>query len=712
MKAFPVLLRRETAFILATELWLACPIVGLGGDIDPVRVGGYDTSGLASGVAVLGHYAYVADGTNGLLVIDISNPTIPRRVAGYEGGGWAMRVAVSGNFAYVADWTNGLEVLDISNPNNPRRVGGCEVSGHAADVAVTGNHACVADELGLEVIDVSNPSSPQRVGRYEGLPIEAVEASGHYAYVAGGWNQGNSYGQGLLVIDISNPANPQRVGGYSTYTWSYGVAVSGSHAYLAGGIWDEQAWLYRDGLVIIDISNPANPQRVGGWDTAGSAVGVAVSGDCAYVLDSNAGLLVIDISEPANPRRVGKYGLSGWAGWVAVSGKHAYVTEGYSGLEVIDISHPANPQWLGGFPTAGPVTGVAVSGSNAYVAESWWSDGTNWHSGGLHVIDVSHLTDPQRLGGYDTGEGLSGVAVSGGYACVTTDYGPSSLLMIDVSNPANPQCVGAVTNIAVGPVVVSGSHAYMAAGSLQVVDISDPAHPQRVGSYHAGGHVADVAVSGNYAYVAEWGWYDGTNLHSGGLRVIDVASPANPQRVGIHDIREGAQGVALSGQYACVAAAEAGLLMIDVSEPTNPQRVGSCDPGGRAYGVKVSGHHAYVVDWGVGLHVIDISDPINPRRVGGNSSFDPTRVAVRDAQVFLTTDKNGLVIAEMMPFFKLVSHQGQLLKLSWEGFGPARLLRSTQLTNPDWRELPGHEATNAATLPISSGPDFFRLVKP
>ena len=30
---------------------------------------------------------------------------------------------------------------------------------------------------------------------------------------------------------------------------------------------------------VIDVSNPANPQRVGGYDTSGEARGVAVSGN-------------------------------------------------------------------------------------------------------------------------------------------------------------------------------------------------------------------------------------------------------------------------------------------------------------------------------------------------------------------------------------------------------------------------------------------------
>ena len=59
------------------------------------------------------------------------------------------------------------------------------------------------------------------------------------------------------------------------------MAVAGNYAYVA----DEVA-----GLQVIDISNPANPQRVGGYDTAGGAAGVAVAGNYAYVADDAGGL--------------------------------------------------------------------------------------------------------------------------------------------------------------------------------------------------------------------------------------------------------------------------------------------------------------------------------------------------------------------------------------------------------------------------------------
>src|SRR6266571_3765411 len=46
------------------------------------------------------------------------------------------------------------------------------------------------------------------------------------------------------------------------------------------------------GLQVIDVSNPANPQRTGGFGPTAGARGVAVAGNFVYVADS-AGLLIL-----------------------------------------------------------------------------------------------------------------------------------------------------------------------------------------------------------------------------------------------------------------------------------------------------------------------------------------------------------------------------------------------------------------------------------
>ena len=96
---------------------------------------------------------------------------------------------------------------------------------------------------------------------------------------------------------------------------------------------------------------------------------------------------------------------------------------------------------------------------------------------------------------------------------------------------------------------------------------------------------------------------------------------------------------------------------------------------------------------------------------GGVVGFADRYAYAVDGRV-VVAGEDGLVIAELLPFFKSIRRSAQGMELSWEGFGPARLQRATRLTNPDWQDLAGFEAVNTATLPITTGPEFFRLIKP
>jgi hypothetical protein len=152
----------------------------------PTEVGFYDTPNFATGVAVSGGYAYVANSHAGLFVIDVSTPSAPSEVGFYDTPGHAHGVAVSGGYAYVADFFEGLRVIDVSTPSSPTEVGFYDTPGYASGVAVSGGYAYVADYYeGLRVIDVSTPSTPTEVGSYYTPGIaKGVEVSDGYAFIA------------------------------------------------------------------------------------------------------------------------------------------------------------------------------------------------------------------------------------------------------------------------------------------------------------------------------------------------------------------------------------------------------------------------------------------------------------------------------------------------------------------------------------------------
>ena len=136
---------------------------------------------------ISGNYAYIADGANGLLIIDISNPGNPTFVGNYGEIAFACDLYVSGNYAYVAaDQASGLQIIDITSPESPNFVGWYDTPGYAKDVYVFETHAYVADlNAGLQILDIANPETPIFVRSYniEGN-ANGVYVSGKYAYVA------------------------------------------------------------------------------------------------------------------------------------------------------------------------------------------------------------------------------------------------------------------------------------------------------------------------------------------------------------------------------------------------------------------------------------------------------------------------------------------------------------------------------------------------
>jgi hypothetical protein len=345
-------IRRPTALVIlvnVTLLTLFLPINSLPNGVADVAaqtgiaenvelVGHIDIPGSASGVAVEGNYAYIAesrvwDGSQyvggGLRIIDVSNPAIPTEVGIYDAIGWAHGIAVTGTYAYVVDGT-GLHIVNVTNPAAPNQVGFYDTPGSANDVVTRGDYAYIADwTSGLRIINVSNPVAPIEVGFYD-TPAGAddVAVVGDYAYVA-------DQGSGLRIINVANPTVPTEVGFYDTPGSAFGVAVVGNYAYVAD--------YYTGGLRIVDVANPAAPFEVGhkpAW-----AMDVAVTGDYAYVADLPSGLRVVNVANPTAPTEVGFYNTEGSAYGVTVTGGYIYVADGIGGLVILrftggpDISH-------------------------------------------------------------------------------------------------------------------------------------------------------------------------------------------------------------------------------------------------------------------------------------------------------------------------------------------------------------------------------------
>ncbi|MBI5373792.1 MAG: hypothetical protein HZA77_00040 [Candidatus Schekmanbacteria bacterium] len=207
---------------------------------------------------------------------------------------------------------------------------------------------------------------------------------------------------------------------------------------------------WRDGLLILDISDQTKPKRVGMYiENDTSIQDVYVENGIAYIADWNNGLQIIDVSNPSKLILLGSYN-TGNASHVYVSNNIAFVTFG-SNLELIDISDPSLPSLFGSINIGNEPSGIYVSGNYAYV-------GDKADSGkGFQVIDVSDPSNPVLVGQKIPAVCRQLMYVDGYiYALIGVD-----VYKIDISNPAAPSYEALFGGESTGPFYIADNKAYV-----------------------------------------------------------------------------------------------------------------------------------------------------------------------------------------------------------------------------------------------------------
>ncbi len=97
-----------------------------------------------NGFALKDDYLYTADATNGLSVIDISNPKEPYVLTSYPTV-WGMDVEIDGNIAYLADGRGRLKAFDISDPSVLVVMDTLAHAGYFTDISIYEGHIIAND---------------------------------------------------------------------------------------------------------------------------------------------------------------------------------------------------------------------------------------------------------------------------------------------------------------------------------------------------------------------------------------------------------------------------------------------------------------------------------------------------------------------------------------------------------------------------------------
>ncbi|RJP73354.1 MAG: T9SS C-terminal target domain-containing protein [Candidatus Zixiibacteriota bacterium] len=274
----------------------------------------------------------------------------------------------------------------------------------------------------------------------------------------------------------------------------HGVAVQGNFAYLADA---------EDGLLIVDISNPAQMEQVGSLSSIGDASSVILYGNYAYLQCGGDTTRIVDVSDPEHPRQVGSVPLDG--NFCALEAGWGYAATSSDGVMIFDVSVPASPVLVSQYnpPILAFLSDLDKEGDYLFVVCCWGSE-EDYGGDALLVLDVSNPTSPVSLGLTAMFGRLCEIEVNQGFAYFTGSE--ITFQSWDVTNPAAPiQAGGLHLSSATYSLATAGNFAFTTSSIdlVRVIDLSDPFHPIVSGYYDTPEWAGDVAAADDYAYVAD-----------------------------------------------------------------------------------------------------------------------------------------------------------------------------------------------------------------
>lgn len=296
----------------------------------PLLVSIYDSAGNQeiTDIDVIGDHVYLSNDANGLVKLDVSDPTNPTFAASYNGGSYANSFDTDdGVYGFVTySYTAGQEVQihDLASfASAPVATYDATGTRHATNVDVVGGLAFMTTLDGgpyLDIVDVSDPTSPFKISSFildepsYGAVPGVIEVSGDYLFWATSSHSTFGWDGGLLILDISDGTAPVVAGSDQIPDAGYYHIPGGAPGPGLDVVEDMVYLVSRTGLYIYDVSDPTAPE---------------------VVVDPNVDL------EFAFPEAFD--GSQG--GWVEVVDGIAYVTSmgsvaGQGGLAVFDVNLP------------------------------------------------------------------------------------------------------------------------------------------------------------------------------------------------------------------------------------------------------------------------------------------------------------------------------------------------------------------------------------
>jgi polyhydroxybutyrate depolymerase len=269
---------------------------------------------------------------------------------------------------------------------------------------------------------------------------------------------------------------------------------------------------------------------------------------------------------------------------------------------------------------------------------------------------------------------------------------------------------------AAGISVQNGTAYVTTSDGVRIYDVSDSRKPSLLATYAAVTDAADIALVGQYAYLARGKMQSGV----GHLTIVNINDPANPTHVGDVELPHGTVSVVVKDDYAYLGGYDAGVFVVDIRDRSSPQHVYTITfpridnpkqdeiPGGRAlcalsskrdafpcqlgrsWWLHIDGDLLYVNDENTGLHILELANAARPVEVAhllyplmegqDNLTHDAYNdIAVEGERGYIAMDNGGILIIDLTD----IRNPTPLYHYApWEGY--------------TWADSPGHMAQIAS----------------
>lgn len=434
--------------------------------------------------------------------------------------------------------------------------------------------------------------------------------SGDFGYVV----------EGLTIsrFDLSNLANPIRIG----RTGSMGDYVSSISAYgdfvfITGNF----------GFRLIDFSNPSLPSIVWSNYDFGWYASLYINSHYMYIVE-NSELVILDISNPASPFEVSHLtlGPNVHAFEVEVQGRYAYIAS-WEGLFVVDIYDLSTPEIV--VNIIGVFAGITVSGDRAYLLPA--------HSQGRTVVyDIQNPLQPVEMSRLWNFEGMSQLEIVGDYGYAISNN-PAGLCSFDL---VNEEIINCYPEYPVGSrLLFSDNKLFITSGDLSIHSPTLSGGLNLIGIIAGFSIYGDLMAQGDIVYTYQskgTGW---------GLASVDLSDPVNPFALDFLPVDYPLE-FSLHNQVAAIVETEQ-LTLIDISNPDKLSYITSISlQGTNAQHLAASAGMVFVSS-SFGLEIFDISDPADPRPLQGfptPGSLFSGDVAIQGDQAFWVSESTIYIL--------------------------------------------------------------------